>query len=139
VLREQRRVETDEGQRDSKCSDFIPREFRCHITGLNQQDAKLPANKRVGKPRDSKKVSEGCLPKQSRGWARCHETKERTMKTGRDANQSGLYVSECCMKEFYCSEGQMLPRCPRCSSLTVWELEEQETGDRNEKQLTRIA
>jgi len=61
------------------------------------------------------------------------------MKTGRDANQSGLYVSECCMKEFYCSEGQMLPRCPRCSSLTVWEVEEQETGDRNEKQLTRIA
>ena len=61
------------------------------------------------------------------------------MKTGRDANHSGLYVSECCMKEFYCSEGQMLTRCPRCSSLTVWEVEEQETGDRNEKQLTRIA
>ena len=50
------------------------------------------------------------------------------MKTGRDANRSGLYISECCMKEFYCSEGQMFPRCPRCNALTVWELEEFETG-----------
>jgi len=61
------------------------------------------------------------------------------MKTGRDANRSGLYVSECCEKELHFPEGQMLPRCPRCNSLTVWELEEQEPGDRNESQLTRIA
>jgi len=61
------------------------------------------------------------------------------MKTGRDANRSGLYVSECCEKELHFPKGQMLPRCPRCNSLTVWELEEQEPGDRNENQLTRIA
>jgi hypothetical protein len=61
------------------------------------------------------------------------------MKTGRDANRSGLYVSECCQIERYFPEGRMLPRCPRCISLTVWELEEQETGDRNEEQLARIA
>jgi len=61
------------------------------------------------------------------------------MKTGRDANRSGLYVSACCEKELYFPKGQMLPRCPRCNSLTVWELEEQEPGDRNENQLTRIA
>jgi hypothetical protein len=64
---------------------------------------------------------------------------ERTMKIGRDANRSGLYVSECCQKQLHCLKGQMLPRCPRCSALTVWEIEEQETGDQNEKQLTRIA
>jgi len=61
------------------------------------------------------------------------------MKTGRDASRSGLYVSECCLKEFYCLEGQMFPRCPRCNALTVWELEELETGDRNETQLTCIS
>jgi hypothetical protein len=60
------------------------------------------------------------------------------MKTGRDANRSGLYVSECCLKEFDCSEGQMLPRCPRCNALTVWELEEFETGDKNETPLTCV-
>ena len=48
------------------------------------------------------------------------------MKTGRDANHSGVYVSECCEKELHFPKGQMLPRCPRCNSLTVWELEEQE-------------
>ena len=59
------------------------------------------------------------------------------MKTGRDASRTGLYVSECCQKEIHLLAGEMLPRCPRCSSLTVWEIEEQITGDRNEKELTR--
>jgi hypothetical protein len=61
------------------------------------------------------------------------------MKTGRDASRSGLYVSECCQKERYFPEGQMLPRCPRCSALTVWELEESSPGDKKEEQLTCIS
>jgi hypothetical protein len=48
------------------------------------------------------------------------------MKTGSDANRSGFYVSECCLKERYFAEGHMLPRCPRCNALTVWEPEELE-------------
>jgi len=44
------------------------------------------------------------------------------MKTGRDANESGLYITECCLKEVRFLKGQMFSRCPRCSALTVWEL-----------------
>jgi hypothetical protein len=44
------------------------------------------------------------------------------MKTGRDATRSGVYISECCLTEVTLSEGQMLPRCPACLALTVWEL-----------------
>jgi hypothetical protein len=61
------------------------------------------------------------------------KSKERTMKTGRDAKYAGMYVSECCHKERHILEGQMLPRCPRCLNLTVWEIQKQGTGDRNEK------
>jgi hypothetical protein len=43
------------------------------------------------------------------------------MKTGRDANLSGLYVSECCLKEVPFLKDQMFSRCPRCNALTVWE------------------
>jgi hypothetical protein len=55
------------------------------------------------------------------------------MKTGRDATLSGLYVSECCQKKRHIEEGQMLPRCPLCLNLTVWEIRKPATGDRNEK------
>lgn len=61
------------------------------------------------------------------------------MKTGRDVDLTGLYVSECCEKEQRFIEGQMLPRCPLCNSLTIWEVTEVETGDRNEEQLTCTA
>ena len=44
------------------------------------------------------------------------------MKTGRDANQPGQYSSECCLVEIRVMKGQMLPRCPRCYALTVWDL-----------------
>jgi hypothetical protein len=47
------------------------------------------------------------------------------MKTGRDANQRGSYTSECCLVEINVTKGQMLPRCPACNALTVWELREQ--------------
>jgi hypothetical protein len=47
------------------------------------------------------------------------------MKTGRDANRSGLYISECCLKEVPFPKGQMFSRCPRCNALTVWEWVEQ--------------
>ena len=43
------------------------------------------------------------------------------MKTGHDTNESGLYVSECCLEEVTLSEGQMFPRCPACYALTVWD------------------
>jgi hypothetical protein len=43
------------------------------------------------------------------------------MKTGRDADTSGLYVSECCLTEFTLVSGQMFPRCLTCFALTVWE------------------
>jgi hypothetical protein len=47
------------------------------------------------------------------------------MKTGRDANRSGLYISECCLKEVRFLKGQMFSRCPRCKALTVWEFVKQ--------------
>jgi hypothetical protein len=43
------------------------------------------------------------------------------MKTGRDANLSGWYISDCCSKEVPFVKGQMFSRCPRCNALTVWE------------------
>ena len=61
------------------------------------------------------------------------------MKTGRDANRPGLYISECCLKERQILKGQMLPRCPGCNALTVWEIEEEEKENRYEEQLSRIA
>jgi len=38
---------------------------------------------------------------------------------------SGLYISECCLKEVPFLKRQMFSRCPRCSALTVWEFVEQ--------------
>jgi hypothetical protein len=43
------------------------------------------------------------------------------MKTGKDANHSGVYVSECCFKVVAVVKGQMFPRCPHCLTLTWWE------------------
>jgi hypothetical protein len=43
------------------------------------------------------------------------------MKTGRDANRPGLYISECCLSEVAFTKGQMFKRCPACNALTVWE------------------
>ena len=43
------------------------------------------------------------------------------MKTGRDADRSGLYISECCLIVVALVKGDMFPRCPRCSALTLWE------------------
>jgi hypothetical protein len=56
------------------------------------------------------------------------------MKTGRDANRSGRYISDCCLKEVELVKGQMCPRCPKCQSLTVWELVKERHGsaERNE-------
>jgi hypothetical protein len=47
------------------------------------------------------------------------------MKTGRDANRSGSYISECCLSEVTISQGQMFPRCPVCYALTIWEFVKQ--------------
>ena len=48
------------------------------------------------------------------------------MKTGWDADRSGLYISACCLREVTVVKGQMFPRCPRCYGLTVWEFVKQE-------------
>lgn len=47
------------------------------------------------------------------------------MKTGNEANRKGLYSSECCDYEVVFERGQTLTRCPKCSSLTVWDLAEE--------------
>jgi hypothetical protein len=43
------------------------------------------------------------------------------MQTGRDANRSGLYISECCRSVVALVKGDMFPRCPRCYTLTLSE------------------
>jgi hypothetical protein len=50
------------------------------------------------------------------------------MKTGTDAQQEGVYLSECCEYETAFVEGQTFTRCPRCSSLTRWELVESDSS-----------
>lgn len=47
------------------------------------------------------------------------------MKTGNDCERNGLYMSECCEIEEKFRKGQTMTRCPKCSSLTVWELVEE--------------
>ena len=47
------------------------------------------------------------------------------MKTGNDCERNGLYMSECCEFEEKFRKGQTLTRCPKCSSLTIWELVEE--------------
>ena len=46
------------------------------------------------------------------------------MKTGTDALEAGLYVSECCGVETDFAENQTFTRCPACSALTIWEMVE---------------
>jgi hypothetical protein len=48
--------------------------------------------------------------------------KDKKMKTGTDAKERGTYLSECCDFEAEFSEDQTFTRCPKCSSLTTWEL-----------------
>jgi hypothetical protein len=48
------------------------------------------------------------------------------MKTGTDVVETGVYSSECCNVEISFSQEQTFTRCPRCSSLTRWELVEDE-------------
>jgi hypothetical protein len=57
------------------------------------------------------------------------------MKTGRDANRAGLYISECCLKEVVLFKGQMCPRCPRCYALTVWQFVKQLAKEQTEQTL----
>jgi len=42
------------------------------------------------------------------------------MKTGSDVVRSGLYATECCLKETGLEKRQTFPRCPKCLGLTVW-------------------
>jgi hypothetical protein len=44
------------------------------------------------------------------------------MKTGTDAQEAGMYVSECCGVETDFAEQQTFTRCPTCSGLTIWEM-----------------
>ena len=52
---------------------------------------------------------------------------EAIVKTVNEANRKGLYSSECCDCEVVFERGQTLTRCPKCSSLTVWDLAEEAT------------
>jgi hypothetical protein len=47
------------------------------------------------------------------------------MKTGERVTDLALYVSECCGEELIFDRGDSFVRCPQCSSLCVWELEEE--------------
>jgi hypothetical protein len=49
---------------------------------------------------------------------------EKTMKTGQDVQEPGLYISECCNSEVELTKDASFPRCSRCNALTVWELGE---------------
>jgi len=51
-----------------------------------------------------------------------NKMKENKMKTGTDANERGTYSSECCDYEAEFSHDQTFTRCPKCRSLTNWEL-----------------
>jgi hypothetical protein len=95
----------------------------------------IPSPQGRGNPpdRDNRNFIPKGISEPFRGF---YQQKETTMKTGRDAKRSGLYVSECCQKQRDISEGQMLPRCPICLSLTDWEIQKQGTGDRDEKDHT---
>ena len=53
------------------------------------------------------------------------------MKTGTDAKQPGVYSSECCEFETSFVKDQTFTRCPRCSSLTRWELVEIDSHSRH--------
>jgi len=44
------------------------------------------------------------------------------MKTGKDVNKFGLYISDCCALEVPFNSGDVFSRCPRCSSLCDWEM-----------------
>jgi hypothetical protein len=50
------------------------------------------------------------------------------MKTGTEAQEAGVYLSECCESESTFVEGQTFTRCPRCSSLTRWALLESDSS-----------
>ena len=54
--------------------------------------------------------------------------KEEIVKTGKDASRGGLYISECCHCKKVVHVGDMLPRCPKCLELTIWELAEDDVN-----------
>jgi hypothetical protein len=58
------------------------------------------------------------------GLAFTNETERdcKKMKTGTDAKERGTYSSECCDYEAEFSQDQTFTRCPKCSSITTWEL-----------------
>jgi hypothetical protein len=47
------------------------------------------------------------------------------MKTGEAVTDLGLYASECCSVELIFDNGDTFVRCPQCSQLCAWELEEE--------------
>ena len=47
------------------------------------------------------------------------------MKTGEIARELGLYASQCCNAELIFDTGDTFLRCPQCSYLCAWEMEEE--------------
>lgn len=61
------------------------------------------------------------------------------MRTGDTVTDLGLYTTECCSEELIVDTGDTFPKCPLCSHLCVWELEEElEIADELER-IHRIA
>ncbi len=46
------------------------------------------------------------------------------MRTGENAPELGLYISNCCDYEAIFDLNDCLTRCMKCSSLCLWDLEE---------------
>lgn len=44
------------------------------------------------------------------------------MKSGDDAKQLGLYISDCCEYKMVFDKGDSLRRCPKCYNLCTWDL-----------------
>ncbi len=55
------------------------------------------------------------------------------MKTGSDVVRSGVYASECCLKETGLTKDQSFPRCPKCMGLTVWMSVQVPSGNKTKK------
>ena len=65
-------------------------------------------------------------PPNERTSSRTTSNGGRSMKTGLDVIDEGLYVSECCSHLRRFAKDQTFTRCPKSSALTVWEVVEED-------------
>ena len=72
--------------------------------------------RRIWNPQHGFGISRACLS---------NMVMEAKMKTGETVTDLGLYASECCREELIFDGGDTFLRCPRCTRLCEWELEEE--------------